>query len=74
MSLRSRVERVERRRAKLLASRPAICPACGKPVPPPFTPYREGEGWSDVQEACPTCLPDERVVITLEGATERPAI
>jgi hypothetical protein len=43
-------------------------------VPAPFSAYREGEGWSDVAEACQACLPEDRIVIKLVGATERPAI
>jgi hypothetical protein len=74
MSLRSSLERAERLVAKREASRPRICPACGKAVPPPFTAYRQGEGWSDMEDACQVCLPEDRVVITIVGATERPAI
>ena len=74
MSLQCRIERAERRLAEQAASRPRICPACGKPVPAPFSAYREGEGWSDVAEACQACLPEDRIVIKLVGATEPPAI
>jgi hypothetical protein len=36
--------------------------------------FMRGEGWSDLDDACPVCLPDDVVVIELVGATKRPAI
>lgn len=73
MSLRRRLERVEWLRLKRRTSEPRICPACGKAAPA-FAGYMQGEGWSDVEEACPACLPENRVVITLVGVTERPLL
>jgi hypothetical protein len=74
MNLQSRLERAERRLAARFASRPTICPACGNPPPSRLQPYLRGEGWSDLNDACTACLPEDPLVITLEGATERPAL
>ena len=74
MSVRTRLERAERLAANRAGSRPGICPACGKPRSEAPRAFMQGEGWSDVDDACKECLPDDRVVITMVGARERPAI